>query len=715
MKERPVKARTGEFDHQDARRFKHTRSGIWDLYEERQSNLPRIPVSSISETYTLIIQSVPHLVRMLKDVLGIRRCSMLLSAYLVVEVLASLIPAVSLWYSGQLLRLVESAMETRTVDTTVLVHFAVAHLICTAAMRFLGYTRSCIIPPLSLYIKQFYNERIFYPTASFDVPTFRTLESSRTLMEVRIASSHYGATSVAWQTIESSTDVAMMLSRLLSQLLILMTVMWEQQDGPLLVVLSFLQYILPWDSTGLAMVRSLVWAATTTNDDFIRMQGLINLVAGSSHRQELVAGNLGESVSAQFREAAQRVGHDAAVFPELKRFRSFKDCLSIAFILQETMYMLPQIVFTFRVLKNPMTTPISLASLILIKQVFQPFSNTNFLLSIPLSALANNLSEIRNLYEIENTQNKVVDGTEPFPENQQSLTSGISVEFRNVSFQYPGADRYALRDASFKIGAGQLCVVVGVNGSGKSTILKLISRTYDPTKGTILIDDRDIKTFRLADLRAAMSILFQDYTQFPLSMRENIGLGNPALAHDDDKVREAARLGGAEDFIDELPNGFDTYLDRPVCDYYGELPEGTTTLFGYPINSSHLSIIDDVHISGSLNLQISRGQVQRLAISRTFMRSLVSEIESSAGMLLFDEPSASLDPLAEHDLFERLRKLRGDKTMLFSTHRFGNLTQHADLILYIDETVQEKGTHDELMKKGAEYARIWNLQAKPFI
>jgi ABC-type multidrug transport system fused ATPase/permease subunit len=84
-------------------------------------------------------------------------------------------------------------------------------------------------------------------------------------------------------------------------------------------------------------------------------------------------------------------------------------------------------------------------------------------------------------------------------------------------------------------------------------------------------------------------------------------------------------------------------------------------------------------------------------------------------MLLFDEPSASLDPTAEHDLFERLRKLRGNKTMIFSTHRFGTLTRHADLILYMDETVQEQGTHDELMRQGGEYARIWNLQAKPFL
>ncbi|KAG2028536.1 P-loop containing nucleoside triphosphate hydrolase protein [Suillus americanus] len=264
---------------------------------------------------------------------------------------------------------------------------------------------------------------------------------------------------------------------------------------------------------------------------------------------------------------------------------------------------------------------------------------------------------------------------------------------RNVSFRYPGAEKYALHNVSFTIGAGQLCVIVGVNGSGKSTVLKLISRIYDPTEGTIFIDNSDIKTLRLADLRAAMSILFQDYTHFPLSISENIGLGNPALAHDYDKVREAARLGGAEHFIDELPDGFDTYLDRPVKDYYAGLPEGTTTLFGRSV-----SVFD---YSNS---------------SRTFMRSLVSETESSAGMLLFDEPSASLDPTAEHDLFERLRNLRGNKTMIFSSHRFGNLTRYADLILYMDESViQEEGTHDDLLKRGGEYARIWNLQAKAFI
>ncbi|KAG2157762.1 P-loop containing nucleoside triphosphate hydrolase protein [Suillus bovinus] len=601
----------GKFDYKDARRYKHTRIGVWDLYEERRT---RIRTSPILKACAQIIQSAPLLVRIFKDVLGIRRCSVLLSAYLVVSGLASLIPAVSLWYSGQLLRLVETAMETRTVDTTVLVHFAVARLICTVAMRFLGYLRDSISSSLRLYIKQSYNERLFRSVVRLDLTAFAFTMTYRadTMNEIDWG---YWNNSV-WDTINTLTDIAMTLSRLLSQLSVLSTVMWEQQD----------------------VVGSLDWTATTTNADFACMKGLTNFVTGSSYRQELVAGNLSEHISARFREASQRIGRNMVEFPLLKQFRSLKDCLSITFIIKETMHVLPQVVFTLHVVKNPMKTPLSLASLIWITHAFNPSADID-VLSFNTLSLANHVPRIHAVYEIENMQNKVVDGTEPFPENQQSLANGISVEFRNVSFQYPGRDRCALRNVSFKIEAGQLCVVVGVNGSGKSTILKLISRIYDPTEGTILVDGRDIKAFRLADLRAAMSILFQDYSEFPLSMRDNIGLGNPDLAHDDDKIREAARLGGAEDFIDEFPDGFDTYLSHPVYDYI------SATRFEGPMR---WGFSDAVPVSKTPYLEISRGQAQRLAISRTFMRSLVSETESSAGMLLFDEPSASLDPTAEY-------------------------------------------------------------------
>lgn len=286
-----------------------------------------------------------------------------------------------------------------------------------------------------------------------------------------------------------------------------------------------------------------------------------------------------------------------------------------------------------------------------------------------------------------------------------------------MSFKYPGQEYYALRNVSFRIEPGQLCVIVGTNGSGKSTILKLISRIYDPTEGNILIDDLDIKTLKLADLRRAMTILFQDYTHFPVSIKENIALGNPDIPFDEEKIRQAARMANAEQLIQQLPKGFETYLDRPVKDYYSSLPDGTITLFGRRVDHGKLRRAGKMRVVETSSL--SGGQLQRLALARTFMRSQVMEtLETSplVGLLLFDEPSASLDPAAEHDLFQTLRALRGSKTMIFSSHRFGNLTSHADLILYMhDSQVQEKGTHNKLLVQKGEYARLWGLQAAPFL
>jgi len=172
-------------------------------------------------------------------------------------------------------------------------------------------------------------------------------------------------------------------------------------------------------------------------------------------------------------------------------------------------------------------------------------------------------------------------------------------------------------------------VIVGSNGSGKSTVLKLILRLYDPTEGVILINDQDISTLKLADLRECVSALFQDYTHFPLSVssspymhllspdfpqiKDNIALGNPPCARDGDKIREAARLGGAEGFVDRLPEGFDTYLDRPVRDYYSGIPDGTKSLFGRTVNFGAVSrAMGGVRSSDSVHL--SGGQMQRLAV-----------------------------------------------------------------------------------------------------
>ncbi|KAG1777294.1 P-loop containing nucleoside triphosphate hydrolase protein [Suillus placidus] len=623
----------------DAHRVKHTRIGIWDLYEERQPHSLLMLGSSISETYAWVLQNMPYVVRMLKHMYSIPQCFILLSAYLVVELLGTLMPAISLWYTGQLLSLVETAMEARTVDTSVLVDVAVVHLACTIMMRLLKYARRCIIRPMDNSIKRVYAERLFKSLVCLDVPTYGA-SYSMARFGYPVSSSNL---SLQCEIIVMSTDIAMTVVRLLSQLLVLVTVLREQQHGLLLATLSLSQPIFNWDGTRKAVARSLVWVATTTNKDFLRMSALEQLALESAYRKELVTGNISEYITAQFCESSRRVGDDALEFSEVERVRSNQDCLSVVSILRETMHVLPQIIFTLRVVQEPMTVPLYLASLVLMYQVSNSFSSPPFSVSPfrQCSSLAERFNGVRTLYELDDVRNKVADGTKPFPEDKQSLRSGISIEFRNVTFQYPGNEKHALQNVSFKIEAGQLCVIVGVNGSGKSTILKLISRIYDPTDGTILIDDKDIKTLKLADLRAAMSILFQDYNHFPVPIRENIGLGNTALANDDEKIREAAHLGGAEEFIDDLPDGFDTYLNRPVYESYSSI-EGAL---------SHKSIdFSLVRRVGNIRTdqRLSGGQMQRLAVSRTFMRSLPTETEPSTGMLLFDEPSASLDPTAEH-------------------------------------------------------------------
>ncbi|KAG2030068.1 P-loop containing nucleoside triphosphate hydrolase protein [Suillus americanus] len=697
----------------DLRPVTRTRIGIWDLYEECGKGLPRGPDSSILKTFVRIRDNTPYVVRMFKEILNIRRVRMLLPAFLVVQVLDSLIPAVSLWYDGQLLRLVETAMETHTVDKAVVIHVAVGRVTCAVASHLLRHIESRIRIPINMSIKQFYATHIFHSMARLDLPTFT---DSAVQKQLDFALHHrMMGTSLAWQAVQGLTSLAATATSMLSQLFVLFTVLRKQQDGPLLVILGFSQSMLRCYRTR-PSVSSIfgmgVWAATTTDKDYIRMQGLRVLSDTPSYRKELVAGNLGEYITSQFCESAQRLGDDASEFGEMYEAHSIKKRLSIASILRATMQELPELAFVLSAVRKPMTVPLSFASLVLIEHTSDAFISTH-LSPYRMFSLAAILASLRNLYEFQNVQNKVVDGTERFPESQQSLSSGISVEFRNVSFQYPDEERCALRNVSFKIEASQLCVIVGGNGSGKSTILKLISRIYDPTDGTILVNNCDIKTLRLADLRAAMSILFQDYTHFPLSIRENIGLGNPSLAQDDDKIREAAKMGGARDFIEELPDGFNTYIDRPVQDHYAGLPEGVAVPDDWPVDYSSVRNMGGLRTSTVSGL--SGGQNQRLAVSRTFMRSLVTDKNSSAGMLLFDEPSASLDPTAEDDLFENLRKLRGNKTMIFSTHRFGNLTRHADLILYLDGSIQEQGTHDELIRKGGYYATNWNLQAKPYI
>ncbi|EPQ61192.1 P-loop containing nucleoside triphosphate hydrolase protein [Gloeophyllum trabeum ATCC 11539] len=715
-KYRRSQPKKGSFDPDDETTVKHTKLGIWDLYEEIDSGHETyIPVPPKLEEYWQYAESLPYVWHMMKDILALENCRVLLILLGMLQVSQSLLPALSLWFSSQLLTIVQVAVDTRAVDKQFLLRIAAGRIACAIAIRVLSHYKTIITSPLQRRIKQFYSLHIFHAMARLDVPTF---EDTAVQRQLEATYTRFGS-SVAWEVIQTLFSVATVAVQLVSQVSVLVAVMHGQAEGPLISSLALLQTVFEYMSMKRMIVqpgnRKYLWAATTKNEDYIRMEGMKRVVNDNEHRKELVAGNLAEYLTDQYRRLAKKVGDNAMDFNETKRMYENRLRMNASAVLQVILRELPLIAFSLRAVQYPASIPLSLASLNLIRETVSNFSYGLLDFVDATGSIGQQLSDIRKLYEVDAIPNKVPDGSEPFPENDKTLESGVSVEFRNVSFKYPGSDKFALRHVSFYIGPGQLCVIVGSNGSGKSTILKLISRIYDPVEGEILIDGRDIKTLLLADLRRRISVLFQDYTHFPLSIKENIALGNPELAHDEDKIREAARLGGAEEFIKELPEGMDTYLTRPVRDYYAPLPEGTKTLFGRSVDYTRLRGMGRMKPRDSFPL--SGGQMQRLAVSRTFMRSLLSEAsDTGVGLLLFDEPSASLDPTAEHDLFERLRQLRGHKTMLFSSHRFGNLTRHADILLYInDSSIKEAGTHEELLKRDGEYARIWNLQAQAFL
>ncbi|KAG8703496.1 hypothetical protein FRC09_004140, partial [Ceratobasidium sp. 395] len=173
-----------------------------------------------------------------------------------------------------------------------------------------------------------------------------------------------------------------------------------------------------------------------------------------------------------------------------------------------------------------------------------------------IEGVSYSFQSIQNLYSIIDIPNQIPDAppeSEPLKIANDEKIKGLSIEFQNVSFKYPGTSKYVIRNMSFKIKSGQLCVIVGENGAAKSTSLKLVLRLYEVDEGTILIDGRDIRTIPLKSLRQCAAVLFQDFSNFPLSIRENIAMGSPAHAHDDERIQEAARLGGASEFVKTLP------------------------------------------------------------------------------------------------------------------------------------------------------------------
>ncbi len=274
---------------------------------------------------------------------------------------------------------------------------------------------------------------------------------------------------------------------------------------------------------------------------------------------------------------------------------------------------------------------------------------------------------LSNLYEFLDLEPKVKEPLHPVSV-PQPMQKGIF--FENVSFKYPASNGKVLEDISLYFEQGEVVALVGENGSGKTTFVKLLCRLYDPNQGTITLDGIDLRHFETVALRHQISVIFQDYVKYHLTARENIWFGNIILPSEHKSIETAAHYAGADELITGLPKGYETILGKWFED--GE--------------------------------ELSIGEWQKIALARAFLRE--------AQIIVLDEPTSSLDAKTEYEVFNNFRQLLDGRSAILISHRFSTVRM-ADRIFVFDKgKIKESGTHEQLMQLGGKYAYFFEKQAQ---
>jgi ATP-binding cassette subfamily B protein len=256
----------------------------------------------------------------------------------------------------------------------------------------------------------------------------------------------------------------------------------------------------------------------------------------------------------------------------------------------------------------------------------------------------------------------------PFPDKIQE-----GFVFENVSFHYPGTDKYAIRELSFHLRVGEKLALVGENGAGKTTLVKLLARLYEPSEGRILLDGVDLRDYELHSLRANVGVIFQDFFRYQFSVRDNIAVGRINKGEELALIEDAAEKSLAAPVVDELPARYEQMLGKRFHN----------------------------------GVELSGGQWQKIGLARAYMRD--------AQLLILDEPTSALDARAEHEVFLRFSELIKDRTAVLISHRFSTVRM-ADRILFLENgTLLELGTHDELLAQDGKYAELFHLQAQGYL
>ena len=381
------------------------------------------------------------------------------------------------------------------------------------------------------------------------------------------------------------------------------------------------------------------------------------MMVGEPHAKEIRLFDLGALFIERFRDLRTTLRrerfHLATRLVQIDLLTQFTGALAIFYALAY---------ITFQTVQGA----ISLGDFVMYYQAFQ--RGQNYLREI-LSGLASLYEDslfLSNLYEFLDLKPRVV-----VPASPQTVPQPIKygIRFDHVRFDYPDSSHPTFNDITLTIRPGEHIALVAANGAGKTTLVKLLCRLYDPTSGRITIDGIDLREFDPAVLRRKISVIFQDFAHYELTARENIWLGNTAIASMDNKVTQAACDTGADKLIKKLPNGYDTQLGNWFC------------------NGHELSI----------------GEWQKIALARAFVRD--------AQIVVLDEPTSALDASAEFDVFQKFRALAVGRTTILISHRLSTVRSADCIYVLANGKITESCTHGELMQRGGEYARMFELQS----
>ena len=279
----------------------------------------------------------------------------------------------------------------------------------------------------------------------------------------------------------------------------------------------------------------------------------------------------------------------------------------------------------------------------------------------------NNAAFLKPLQDFLNLPDKVVKGTKTIPKSHS-----YQMEFRNVSFKYPGTETYVLKNLTLSFKAGKRMAVVGLNGSGKTTMIKLLCRLYDPTEGEILLDGINIKEYDYDQYIALFSVVFQDFALFPLWLGQNVAVGDE---FDESRVNASLDAAGFTERLDKMPKGLDNILYKSFDE------EGT---------------------------QISGGEAQKIALARALYKD--------APMVILDEPTAALDPIAEYEVYSAFDRIIAGKTAVFISHRLSSCRFCHNIAVFDKGGLVQQGTHEDLLEdERGLYFEMWNAQASHYI